>query len=905
MVARTLPLQGLGANALGRLAFLVFLGALLGYGGCLAYAMVANFDVVNLHRDAYIDDAFYYFEIARNLAAGKFSTFDGGVTRTNGYHPLWLLLVTPLYWVFDLESALFGVKALEIMLIAGGVCLIALAVRLAQLPWILLLAVLPALYGQRGMIVGMEAAAGAFLLGATLLAAVLFARDAKRWRWLLAGLAFLLPWVRLEYVAVALFVTAGLALLLGSGPAPQPPAGCSSADRLRALGLPLVAAIAGILVYFLYNGVVFGGVVPVSGAVKVARSAEWAAGGGADWGRALAGFLDAAGRDGEAVAELGGYLLAVWALCRLRGSSTDAVGLLAVLVTMLALGVETLAVKVQIAWLYDPRFEAYSHWYYVPSYLVAALMLPVRCYVTIFLLRRFLPGRFARWRRPAIVAVCLAGLALAFDPYRFTEPFRFVEERRHSSWFPAPFGPASVGFERLLPRDAVLGSWDAGAIGYFANRPVVNLDGLANSYDYQRMGPLVWDLWLRRGGVPTFGVTHLVNGVPDDFSHDFEYIGGTSVHDGVAYTLKLWPHGDGRGRASSWRTITSPSLGADGRRTGYRILRHGRVVQVFVPACAPEGLAANVPEMLAFTWREGAASRRVQRLWVRPHRTQLGYCMQSFLLPHGAETAERVFVAPTTVDRVVAGAPPILRAEAGVSVHVVQNRLIYVGKARDAEDAKQASANCLGDSAGYHYLHVHPSARRDLPYDRLKHGFSNYDGALAEMRRGSGGRCLAEVELPPIEIRELWTGETDAGERSWRGRVDGLALRPAAIDGFLAAATPIVRTAEWVLYHHSEERKLLYVLERPAAGSERARGCGPAPFFLHFHPQRVGDLPAWRQPHGFANHDFDFGEVGFVAAGRCFAAVRLPAWQVSGLVTGGPGGRPHTWRAGSAGGRDS
>ncbi|HVP14200.1 MAG TPA: hypothetical protein VMS88_01575, partial [Terriglobales bacterium] len=42
------------------------------------------------------DDAFYYFTIARNLAAGHGATFDG-LAPTNGFHPLWLLLLTPVF----------------------------------------------------------------------------------------------------------------------------------------------------------------------------------------------------------------------------------------------------------------------------------------------------------------------------------------------------------------------------------------------------------------------------------------------------------------------------------------------------------------------------------------------------------------------------------------------------------------------------------------------------------------------------------------------------------------------------------------------------------------------------------------------------------------------------------------
>ena len=41
------------------------------------------------------DDAFYYLQIARNLAATGRSTADG-LSATNGYHPLWLAVLTPL-----------------------------------------------------------------------------------------------------------------------------------------------------------------------------------------------------------------------------------------------------------------------------------------------------------------------------------------------------------------------------------------------------------------------------------------------------------------------------------------------------------------------------------------------------------------------------------------------------------------------------------------------------------------------------------------------------------------------------------------------------------------------------------------------------------------------------------------
>ena len=197
--------------------FALFVAGILGYGAAFAWYMLDRFDLVNLLGDMNYDDAFYYYQIAYHMAEGRFSTFDGGITRTNGYHPLWLFLLTPFYWVLDKTEALFVFKALEIVLIAGGVALVAVAARVARLPWILLFAVLPALYAQTGMLFGLEAALVLFMLGLLLLAMCLFADDPARWRWPLAAVAFALPWARLECAAVAVAATAALGFLEWSG----------------------------------------------------------------------------------------------------------------------------------------------------------------------------------------------------------------------------------------------------------------------------------------------------------------------------------------------------------------------------------------------------------------------------------------------------------------------------------------------------------------------------------------------------------------------------------------------------------------------------------------------------------------------------------------------------------------
>ncbi len=44
------------------------------------------------------DDAYYYFKVASNIVAGHGSTFDS-YNLSNGYHPLWMVLILPIYYL--------------------------------------------------------------------------------------------------------------------------------------------------------------------------------------------------------------------------------------------------------------------------------------------------------------------------------------------------------------------------------------------------------------------------------------------------------------------------------------------------------------------------------------------------------------------------------------------------------------------------------------------------------------------------------------------------------------------------------------------------------------------------------------------------------------------------------------
>ncbi len=60
---------------------------------------VAFSDAYNLPNAWYTrDDAYYYFKVAQNITEGKGSSFDG-INPTNGYHPLWMLICIPIFFL--------------------------------------------------------------------------------------------------------------------------------------------------------------------------------------------------------------------------------------------------------------------------------------------------------------------------------------------------------------------------------------------------------------------------------------------------------------------------------------------------------------------------------------------------------------------------------------------------------------------------------------------------------------------------------------------------------------------------------------------------------------------------------------------------------------------------------------
>jgi len=426
------------------------------------------------------DDAYYYLGVARHLAEGAGSTFDG-LNATNGYHPLWCWMLVPL---------------VRLVPDPGG------AVRLAGLLWFALAAAVPAaLWWALRPRSGPAGATLAAVLGGLLpwlppalarpsgletpLYALLICVFVGTWERTVARaglqrtflLGLLLGATILARFDGGMLALAAAALLLGQRRGTQ--------LCVLALGAAIVAGPS-----LCWNVVRFGSPLPVSGQVVAMEAAhERARLGGALSARNLRHRAVVAFRDvpaGLAGAAVQGTR-AEGAVRRLPATAAAAVLLLMAALAVLALrrrspgqdpGSDALVLLLLFAlfhgaayagWLWTSGEARYRLYYFLPQTLGAAACAGAA--LGPWLWRR-VPARPLR----AALAFLLLGTLAA----------HLVHQAR-LRWQEAGNDPGPVASRHIygwladhLPHDAVLGARDAGRLGWFAPQKVVNLDGLIN-----------------------------------------------------------------------------------------------------------------------------------------------------------------------------------------------------------------------------------------------------------------------------------------------------------------------------------------------------------------------------------------------------------------------------------------
>lgn len=495
------------------------------------------------------DDAWYYFEIARNIVDGHGSTFDT-LNETNGYHPLWMVVCSIAYVV-----GLDGMTAVRVLLVVQLACWVGALAIVARLVG----AAIGGFPGFEGRDDAAEArrratftvAAVIVLVGANpyviktvvnglesglvvlTQAAVLawvwrhegrMLRAPARDRWILGallGLAFL---ARTD--AVLLIGAFGLWTLVEAW-TDRPAARAARAKTaaltgstditddspdirpvraiLEAFALPAITIVG----WLAFSAAVFGDPRQVSGELK---------------------RLPLTG--GRLITMLVVLLIALLIAWRARARVEFPAK--PTRVPRVSAFFARTGWYVSFCLLIVAYYQVLSAqqwlWYYAPVVLYLAFLAPLAavdfCEGVVAEAPADRPATRAMLPVQAILLGVLA-LALGFQLTQITDPNQRsiqLANREAGEWISAN-----------LADDAVLASWDAGVVGYFTDQPVINLDGVVNSFEWldaKRDGTT--DEFLRRQGLQ-YTVNHagVTDGEDAGIRDDMDRLLGEGTGDGA------------------------------------------------------------------------------------------------------------------------------------------------------------------------------------------------------------------------------------------------------------------------------------------------------------------------------------------------------------------------------------
>jgi hypothetical protein len=401
-----------------------------------------------------LDDCGYYLQVARNLSHGSLS-FDG-INPTNGFHPLWFIFIAPVYLlVSNIDAAFLLVMFLSAVLAGASVfVLVKLCGKMgfgtaasAAALVMLLGAVFQKLYGMESWLL--------ILLTIALIersvAFRVFEKHAVPGRQLallgfLAGLMFLARLDSVFYV-MSFLAAVCVAIIVYIIAAEHSWKRRIGAIAERGLWLLTPAAMLAAC-YFTWNYAIFGHLGPVSGSLKttfpnISQSAP-----AMPWSRyAVPAFLI-----------LLGALISL-----IRRGAERATGIIC-FVSGLGLMFLLLYIKLYFA-------GGVYVWYFAQQYAGAAL----GAALFVEALVRLIDKRRAR----TILNIAACVLAAMLISHRMV--VRYGKSRPGGE---EPAYDAAIWARQNIPEGAVCAMNWAGMFGYFADRQVVNLDGVINGYEY-------------------------------------------------------------------------------------------------------------------------------------------------------------------------------------------------------------------------------------------------------------------------------------------------------------------------------------------------------------------------------------------------------------------------------------
>lgn len=433
------------------------------------------------------DDSYYYFNVARNVAAGHGFTFDG-INHTNGFHPLWMLFLLPIYAVFgsDPDLSLRVVSAM-MALLAAGTCWLAyrsLGAATGRFGALVTLALMGTPFVVNPLLNGLETGLVLFLLFACLRLAQRANQPIETMRyWQFVLLGLVLASVFLCRLDCVFWVGSVLGLIGLRG------LRCWSTGPDRSAAVVAKICLAGVVLcmvvgpYLAWNYLTTGHMVPISGGLKssfphVSLTVKQACKTVSLFGIGQYAFCSA---------------VLLWIYVSRRGdqaAKAQAEGIAARQVSIdffLSLWVGATVHLANTLLFMDWGVEWWHYVSYVPMTLMASAWVFSASCVRLSL--------SSAMKIALLTLVVLASLSSLVAE-------TLLRAEHHRPWLEAARWAGDH-----LPRNAVVGMTDCGLFGYFCGRPTINLDGVINGYEYQTA--------LRDGRLEEYfrrcGVTHIAD----------------------------------------------------------------------------------------------------------------------------------------------------------------------------------------------------------------------------------------------------------------------------------------------------------------------------------------------------------------------------------------------------------
>lgn len=418
------------------------------------------------------DDSFYYFKTAQHIVDGNGSTFDG-VNPANGYHPLWMVLITPLFSIFGTEVGNFdAIRAslvLSVLLDVGTILLLLAIIRrftkdfLIQVSAVFFWVLNPFIVYE--VLSGLETSLSLFLILSSLYI-LLNLREKNTNHYIALGVAGgLMMLARLDNLFYFLAILIYLFF--------------NSTEKYKRIFQVGMSATVVVLPWLAWNVTQFGGILTSSSAAFTMYQHGLIV---QDHGPSILqkikasiymaehGFQTVLRQTGAPVLML---LLSGFGLASVVGKAKDARQIMRDILKSKEL--YFFGAWILLFILHTVIRVGYRTWYFVSFNIFLVLFLS-------FAFAKIFDGFESNFKWKKILALSVIGVFFVCSSYvSWSQNLENRERAQLEMKAMAEWGNDN------LPAGTIIGSFNSGVQGYFSNHRVVNLDGLINQNAYEAM----------------------------------------------------------------------------------------------------------------------------------------------------------------------------------------------------------------------------------------------------------------------------------------------------------------------------------------------------------------------------------------------------------------------------------